>query len=91
MNNTVCIENKCVTSVEMNDLLELSKDTSHPYFYKFKYDLDQGLIKADRVRKSALSFSPLRRQYHAIDISTHSSLRRALNLLEEKKRILGRF
>jgi len=89
--NTVCIENKCVTSIEMAELLELSKDTSHPYFYKFRYDLEQKVIKADRVRKSALSFSPLRRQFHSIDVSAHKSLKRALNLLEEKKRILGRF
>lgn len=91
MNHIDCIENKNVTASEMEDLLKKSRDVKHPYYYRFSYDTCSKTVKADRIKKTALTSPSIRRQFHTIDITAHSPLRRAFELIESKKQIILKY
>ncbi len=66
---------------EMNDMLSISRQVEHPYFYRFSYRLGKGIL-ATRIRKNALQNSMKSRAFHSIDIDPNSSMGKAINRLE---------
>ncbi len=85
------METKIVNLEEMNDLVNLSRNAEHPYYYRFRYSLKQRAFIASRARKDLVRTLPERDVFNTIDIDSTSALGNAIVKLENAKSRIGGF
>lgn len=74
-----------VTPEETAILIERSSDKEHPYYYLFRYSLNEHRIIAKRIRKKAIAFTSERKRYHAVDIEPGRALHQAMEKISDLK------
>lgn len=84
------MQSKRVIAEEMNELLELSKNEEHPFFYNFSYQSGKGFF-ATRVRKDLLSVKNESRAFHSTNLDPNGYFAKAINRIERAKNDLGQF
>ena len=82
------MEFKRVTLGEIEDLLELSRDIGHPYFYRFSYKPGKGYF-AKRMKKDAIRLRSERTKFHMVDLNQNDMMAKAINRIERIKENMG--
>jgi len=84
------MQKKTIIPEQMEELLELSRDEEHPYFYRFSYTPSKG-FSAVRIKKDSLNISSERRTFHNTEIDYKSSLGKAIKRIDDAKNVIKEF
>lgn len=85
------MEHKPVSKKEMAELLQKSHASEHPYYYRFRYSVNDSEITATRIRKDSLSVARERRYFHQVHIEESNPISRAIKKIDSAKNRKGLF